>query len=230
MASVFNRIVDFATYIIICSQNQSCSKIDSRPGFLLAGALAKYQNKDVVLFSLPRGGMAVGAEISGNLKFPHDIVVVRKIGHPFNPEYAIAAVSESGYLVANEKETFRVDESWLEKAVEDERLETERRRREYSEKKLPATIKGKIAIIADDGLVTGLTIKASIKEIRALQPKKLIVAVPVAPEETCRNLEKVADKVIVTKRDKSFRGSIGAYYRNFPQLTDKEVISILGEK
>jgi putative phosphoribosyl transferase len=180
-------------------------------GLLLARALAKYQGKEAVIFALPRGGVAVGSEIARCLKLPLDIVISRKIGQPLNPEYAIAAVSESGFLVENEIETQKVDERWLERAVEVEMEEAKRRRRVYSAKSLPKTLRSKIAIIVDDGLATGLTLKAAIKEIRSLKPEKIIVAVPVAPEETVDELKK----------------SIGAYYRKFPQLTDKEVVSFL---
>jgi predicted phosphoribosyltransferase len=196
-------------------------------GLLLAKLISKRPLENAVIFALPRGGVAVGAEIGQLLKLPVEIVVTRKIGHPYNPEYAIAAVSESGFVVENEQETSRVDEHWFERAIEVEQEEANRRRRIYLPGKLPKSLKGKTAIIVDDGLATGLTIKAAIKEIGSLDPNKLVVVVPVAPAETVTALDMLVNDVIVVKNEKIFAGAIGAYYKDFPQLKDEEVISLL---
>ncbi len=199
----------------------------SEAGQMLASALKKYEGQDAVVYALPRGGVVIGAQISKKLGLPFDLLIARKIGHPYSPEYAIAAVTETGEIVANEVEVAAVDQTWFEEAVRQQREESQRRRKIYLGKRKPYPVKGKIAIIVDDGLATGLTMKAAIGKLRHEQPKKIIVAVPVAPKETIEELQPLVDEVIAIFVPEVFAGAIGNYYEDFPQVSEEEVVALL---
>src|SRR3989338_11646016 len=150
-------------------------------GRQLSDKLKQYRGTDTVVLALPRGGVVVGHEISQALDLPLDIVVTRKNGHPSNPEYAICAVDEKGTLLCDEAERKLVNKDWLEKEVERQREEAERRVRAYRGKEEPVGIKGKTVIIADDGIATGLTMRLAVRAVQAQGPTRVIVAVQVAP-------------------------------------------------
>lgn len=196
-------------------------------GEMLAQALYKYRGNNTVVYALPRGGVVLGFEVAEALGVPLDLVITRKIGHPTSPEYAVCAVAEDGTLLCDEEEKFDLDPKWLSQTVEVERAEAERRRQAYlpDEKLVPAT--GKVAIVVDDGIATGLTIRVAMEYIRKESPAKLIVAVPVAPHEVVEMLYREADEVVVLEDVKNHLGSVGAYYDDFPQVTDEEVIGFL---
>ncbi|MFA5946609.1 MAG: phosphoribosyltransferase family protein [Patescibacteria group bacterium] len=198
-------------------------------GFLLATSLEEYKDKPVVVFALPRGGVALGKIVAQHLHAPLDLLIPRKIGHPDNPEYAIASVSEKGKVIKNELEVSRIDPAWFEAEVERQRGEAARRRVKYLADRTPVDVKGKTAIIVDDGIATGLTMKAAIDEARAKEPSAVVLAVPVAPRDTIRELEKLVDRLIVLKRPLQFQGSIGFYYKNFSQVSDEEVIEMMSD-
>jgi predicted phosphoribosyltransferase len=198
-------------------------------GKKLAVILSKYKNLDAVVYALPRGGVVVGAEIAEALRLPLDLVVTRKIGQPFNPEYAIAAVSENGELVTNENEVSQIDKNWFKEEVDRQIAEAKRRRKKYSTRGFLSP-KNKIAILVDDGIATGLTMLAAIKELRRYTPKKLIVAVPVSPTDSTEIIKKQVDEFICLDIDPEYLGSVGAYYSTFAQVEDEEVIKIFGEK
>ncbi|OGY57011.1 MAG: phosphoribosyl transferase [Candidatus Colwellbacteria bacterium GWA2_46_10] len=196
-------------------------------GRQLARALREYSDGDSVIYALPRGGVVLGSEIANTLHIPLDLVITRKIGHPSNPEYAICAVSEDGELVCNEVEKAFVNKDWLKNAVAKEVKEAARRREVYLRgiKHIPAT--NITAIVVDDGVATGLTIKAALQSLRKEKPKKLMVAIPVAPHDTLNELRGSADEVVVLEDAKDYLGAVGAYYAYFPQVTDEEVIKLL---
>lgn len=195
-------------------------------GKKLTQKLNKYRGTpNVVVLALPRGGVVVASEIAKSLNLPLGLVVVRKIGHPLNPEFAIAAISESGQIVRS-GETNSVDPIWFQKAAVQELQEARRRRQTYWHKK-PLNLKDKIAIIVDDGLATGLTMKAAILEVKSQNPQKVVVAVPVSPLETAEQIKKMADDFVFFSVPENFYGAVGLYYQNFPQTTDKEVIRLL---
>ena len=196
-------------------------------GKKLAELLKKYKNSDSVVYALPRGGVLVGFEIAKELNLPLDLIIPRKIGHPLSPEYAIAAVTENGHMVENKNEVLSVNKDWFEKEIEKERSEAKRRREQYLSKWKSPTVKGKTAIIVDDGIATGLTIRAAILEARHKNPGKIVIAVPVAPSETVDLIKREADEFVTLDVFYDFAGSIGAYYQDFPQVTDKEVISVM---
>lgn len=196
-------------------------------GQQLAEKLTSYQNKEVVVYALPRGGVVVGFEIAKKLGLPLDLIITRKIGHSYNPEYAVCAISEDGQMICNESERASLDSEWLKKVAEKEQQEARRRREVYLKNKGHIPAGGKIAIIVDDGIATGLTFKTAIKSILKEKPKEIVVAVPVAPHDVVMDLEKQVDKVIILEDAKEYLGAVGAYYDQFDQVTDQQVISLL---
>ena len=194
-------------------------------GVRLAKALARYDSEDAVVYALPRGGAVVGGEVAKQLELPLSLIIPRKIGHPEDEEYAVCAVTEEGDLVCNEEESSKLDPRWLEAARRREASEARRRREAYGGARLSA--RGKIALIVDDGIATGLTARAAIRSLRKELPSEIIVAAPVAPREVVDYLRSEADGVIVLDDSEPFLGAIGAYYDSFEQVSDEEVIAIL---
>ena len=194
-------------------------------GVRLAKALARYDSEDAVVYALPRGGVVLGDEVAKQLELPLALVIPRKIGHPENPEYAVCAVTEEGELVCNEEESSKLDPAWLKAAARREQEEAKRRRRTYGGTRIPAT--DKLAIVVDDGIATGLTMRAAIRSLRAELPIEVIVAAPIAPHEVVEYLRGEADDVVVLDDSEPFLGAIGAYYDSFPQVSDEEVIGIM---
>lgn len=195
-------------------------------GKLLAEKLQTYHSQAVV-YALPRGGVETGIEVARALDAPLDLIISRKIGHPVSPEYAICAVTETGPLICNETERVRVGSTWIDQAEANERAEAKRRREKYLAGHQPVSAKGKIAIVVDDGIATGLTMEAAVADLKKMEPQKIIVAVPAAPREAVDALQAVTDEVIVLEDPDSYRGAVGSYYEDFPQLTDQEVIDLL---
>ncbi len=196
-------------------------------GRLLAEKLKEYQDKDTLVFALPRGGVMVGAEISRALGVPLEIIISRKIGHPLQPEFGIAAVTENGQLTENEKYLATVDENWLSAEIERQKTAAQHRKNLYRPglKEIPA--KDKVVILVDDGIATGLTTMAAIEDLKSRKPSKIIVAVPVGPKDIVEEIKKMVDDLIALEVPDEFLGAVGAYYENFPQLTDEEVITTL---
>lgn len=195
-------------------------------GKLLAEKLEKYVDKETVILALPRGGVVVAAEIAKNLNAPLDLVIVRKIGHPMNPEYAIGALAD-GEIVLNQAETDLIDKNVLERIIDQEKAEAQRRRTIYLADKKGILLKNKTVILVDDGLATGLTVEAAILAVKKQTPKKIIVAVPVAPQDTFEKLKSLLNEIVVLELPIYFAGAIGAYYENFSQVSDEEVIELL---
>jgi putative phosphoribosyl transferase len=196
-------------------------------GKLLAQALRAYSGEAGVVYPLPRGGVPLGVEIARALKMDIDLIIPRKIGHPYNPEYAIAAVGETGKPVINPTEVDRVDPKWFQQEVARQREESRRRREAYLHGRDPLPVEGKIAIIVDDGIATGLTMKAAIQDAHARNPAKLVVAIPVVPAETARVLREMVDDLVALDIDENYLGAVGAYYDDFGQTSDEEVIALL---
>lgn len=196
----------------------------SDAGVRLAKALARYDSEDAVVYALPRGGAVVGEEVARQLELPLALIIPRKIGHPENEEYAVCAVTEEGELVCNEEESNKLDPYWLAEAAKREQREAARRREAYGER-ISAT--GKLALIVDDGIATGLTMRAAIRSLRRELASEIIAAAPIAPRAVVEYLRREADDVVVLDDSEPFLGAIGAYYEHFPQVTDEEVIDIM---
>lgn len=194
-------------------------------GEKLAEVLRRYRNsKETVVLALPRGGVITAKVVADELNLPLGLLIVRKIGAPFNPEYAIAAVSESGEIIKNPKEMQETDSKWFKEEVNRQLQEAKRRRKKYWGSKKPIDLKNKIVIIVDDGIATGLTMLSAINEIKIQKPKKIVVAVPVCPKDTAEEIEKKVDELVSVLTPDFFAGAVGDYYQNFPQITDEEVI------
>ena len=196
-------------------------------GEQLAQALKKYQRQDGVVYALPRGGVVLGAIVARALDMPLDLLIPRKIGHPLQPEYAICAIVENGEMACNQQEVARVDPQWFRQEVEAERHEARRRRELYLGGREPEPVKGKTAIIVDDGIATGLTMEVAIRDAKRRKPAHLVVAVPVAPPDTVEQLSREVDDFVVLDRSRHYLGAVGAYYDYFNQTTDNEVIELL---
>jgi predicted phosphoribosyltransferase len=195
-------------------------------GKKLAEALMRYKGEPVVVYGLPRGGVVLAVEVARALEAPLDLIVVRKIGHPLQPEYAIGAVAEDGYVVTNPDEVATLDKRWLDVATAAQLKEAQRRRTVFLQGQRPVAIKDKIAIIVDDGLATGLSMSAAIHEIRGRGPKQLVVAVPVAAAETVDKLRPEVDDLVVLYIPEWF-GAVGAFYQSFDQVSDEEVVELM---
>lgn len=195
----------------------------------LAKALEAYRGRPVVVYALPRGGVVLGRIVAEALGAPMDLLIPRKIGHPFNPEYAVAAVTETGETVVEKTEVADIDETWFAQEVVRQREEARRRRETYLGVHARVDVAGKTAIIVDDGIATGLTMKAAIRELQARHPSAIFVAVPVAPLEAVRELEQMVDRVVALEAPEVFLGAIGSYYDSFDQVTDEEVIALLSQ-
>lgn len=198
-------------------------------GRQLAQLLEKYKGIDAVVYALPRGGIVLAEEIANFLDAHIDLILAHKIGHPHQPEYAIGAVSESGHLIGNPHELELFGKEWLETAKQKQMDEIKRKRLLYLKGRKEIPVKGKIAIIVDDGIATGLTMQAGILELKDRHPKKIVVAVPVSPMDTANLIKSMADDFvsIVVPGNFEFLGSVGAYYDQFDQVDDSEVIEIL---
>lgn len=198
-------------------------------GQKLAELLSDYASQDVVVYALPRGGVVLGAEIARAINAPLDLIITRKIGHPSNPEYAVCALAEDGAPICNQSELERLGHHWLEEEKHKAREEIQRRRKEYLGDTAQKEIKGKTAIIVDDGIATGLTMIASIEEMKIHEPKEIVVAIPIVPYLTSLKLEGMVDKVVCVEATSDFLGAVGAYYEDFTQVEDEEVKRILKE-
>lgn len=196
-------------------------------GRKLAAALSKFKNKDAVVYAMPRGGVPLGAIVAESLGVPLDLVIVRKVGHPLFPEYAVCAVTESGERLCNEAESRVIGKEQLEALASAESAEAGRRRQVYLGGRERVSPEGKVAIVVDDGVATGLTLRLALKEIRKNKPKTLVAAVPVIPKEVATVVKKEADELIALDIPAFYLGAVGAYYDDFPQLNDEEVKKIM---
>jgi predicted phosphoribosyltransferase len=202
----------------------------SEAGRKLAAALAVYRGEQPAVLALPRGGVTVASEVASALKAPLDLILVRKIGVPTQPELAMGAVVDGGepIIVRNEDVIglAGISESDFTAVCDSELAEIERRRKRYLGPRPRAEVTGRTAIVIDDGVATGATIRAALKATRRRKPKRLVLAVPVAPTDTLAALRSNADDVVCLE-DHEFFGAIGFYYRDFRQVSDEEVIKIL---
>lgn len=197
-------------------------------GKMLALKLTEYSNKDTIVLAIPRGGVVIGYQVAHELKAPLDIIVPRKIGAPYNPELAIGAVAEDGSLSLDESAVMymNIPKSYIEEESRRQITEIRRRLKLYRGETPYPMLQDHVIIIVDDGIATGSTIKAAIASIRKKKPKSVVVAVPVAPRSTVKNLEKEADRVICLSTPEFFY-AIGQFYVDFSQTTDGEVIRLL---
>jgi len=195
-------------------------------GIRLAHMLAEHKGQHVVVYALPRGGVAVAVPVARALEAPLDLILVRKIGHPDSPEYAVGAVTEDGDVVLNPAEADFLDRTWIGTSATRELEETHRQRALFLQDRprVPAT--GKIAILVDDGLATGLTMEAAIVQVRKQNPARVILAVPVAAAEPAERLRPMVDEIVSLQTSLEFR-AVGSFYLDFNAVSDEDVIALM---
>jgi predicted phosphoribosyltransferase len=201
----------------------------SDAGSRLSSRLPQYKNRpDVIVLALPRGGVVTGYEIAHALNVPLDVLIVRKLGFPGQPELAVGAVAETGTVVLNEDivAAGRISEDFLNHEIDRQKEEIARRVTIYrSGKGLPG-LSGITVILVDDGVATGATIKAAISALKDENVAKLVVALPVGPPETVKVLRQIVDELICLETPLVFM-AVSAHYLDFTQVSDDEVVSIL---
>jgi putative phosphoribosyl transferase len=188
-----------------------------------------YQGQEGVVYALPRGGVVPAAEIARALHMPLDLVITRKIAHPANTDCAIGATTRSGEVAVDLQAMVTVNLRWFKRQLAVEQDEIERSRRIYFRNHTPISASGKTAILVDDGMVTGLTMEAAIRELRRQRPQRLVVAVPVAPTEAMSRLAREADEFVALTTPAKYLGSVAAYYEHFTALSDEQVVTIVDE-
>jgi len=202
----------------------------SDAGRQLAKALAGYKDQQPVILALPRGGVPVAAQVAAALNAPLDLILVRKIGVPFQPELAMGAVVDGRVpIVVRNEDVIRlagIDESEFQAVCDNQLAEIERRRQRYLGNRKHVDVCGRTAIVIDDGIATGATTRAALRATRMRKPKRLVLAVPVAATESLSALHGDADDVVCLEDYEPF-GAIGVYYADFSQVPDEEVIEIL---
>lgn len=191
----------------------------------LAEKLSRYKNTDAVVLAIPRGGVTIGKEIADKLNIPLEIILSKKIGHPRNPEFAIGSVSELGMVINDAIMDISMD--YIQNEAARLQLQLKEKYKLFMGDRKPTDLKNKIVILVDDGIATGNTILATINMIKKKIPKKLIVAVPVAPPDTARKINKEVDEMICLLTPADFY-AVGQFYADFSQVSDEEVIKMLG--
>lgn len=202
----------------------------SDAGRRLAKALSEYKGRGAVILALPRGGVPVAAEVAAALHAPLDLILVRKIGVPSQPELAMGAVVDGAApIVVRNEEVIRFSGTTADEfdaVCARELAEIERRRQLYIGDRARAEVAGQVVIVIDDGIATGATTRAALQAIRKRKPKELVLAVPVAPPDTVEQLRGEVDALICLETPEIF-GAIGYFYRDFRQVSDEEVVAIL---
>ncbi|WP_046862139.1 phosphoribosyltransferase [Microvirga massiliensis] len=199
-------------------------------GRQLARRLLPYKSANPVVLALPRGGVPVAFEVARVLEAPLDLVLVRKIGAPGHLEFGLGAVVDGAHpeIVLNEEAMDQIDVSprYIEEEAARQLQEIERRRQHYLAGRSPIDVQGRMAIVIDDGIATGGTVRAALKGLARAHPARLVLAVPVAPRDTIARLQDEADEVICLMTPEPFY-AVGAHFADFTQTTDEEVIDLL---
>jgi putative phosphoribosyl transferase len=199
-------------------------------GRMLASKLQDYRGKpNVVVLGLPRGGIPVAYEVARALDAPLDVFVVRKLGMPGHPEFAMGAIASGGVQVLSDDviRWYGVPDSAIAAVAAHEAAELQRREREY--RRGPLTdLRNRIVILVDDGLATGASMRAAVQAVRELAPARVVVAVPVGSPQTCDEFADIADEIVCARMPPQF-SAVGQWYRDFSQTSDDEVRALLQE-
>ena len=202
----------------------------SEAGRKLANALSSYKGQHPVILALPRGGVPVAAEVAAALEAPLDLILVRKIGVPSHSELAMGAVVDGGNpVIVRNEDVIRsegIDEAHFKAVCDGELTEIERRRKVYLGSRERVNVTDRTTIVVDDGIATGATTRAALRATRIRNPRKLVLAVPVAPTECIVQMREETDEVICLEDHELF-WAISFYYQDFQQVSDEEVIAIL---
>lgn len=193
----------------------------------LADALSEYRNRNPLVLAIPRGAVPMAKIIADELNGEFDVVLVRKLGAPGNPEFAVGSVDESGWVyVADYAESVGAGKEYIKSEVARQLEVMRRRRNEYTPVRPPIDPSGRIVIVVDDGLATGSTMISALHALRSKNPAELVCAVPVAPPDTVEKVSASADRVVCLSQPINFH-AVAQFYAEFPQVTDEEVIAIL---
>jgi len=197
-------------------------------GRRLAGRLRDYHGPDTIVLGVPRGGVVVAYEVAAALGAPLDVIIPRKLGAPNQPELAIGAIAGDNIVVLDEQTIsyLGVPDDYIQAEVARQREEIARRRTLYRHDRPFPSLVGKTVILVDDGIATGATITAAVREVRAHNPGKLVLAVPVAPPETVERLKHEVDDLVVLETPEPFF-AVGSWYYEFAQTSDEEVVALL---
>lgn len=199
-------------------------------GQRLAKELARFKDQQPAILALPRGGVPVGFEVARALNAPLDVILVRKLGSPISPELAIGAIAEGDGVepVIDDRIVAELDveKTYIEAEIERQKREIVRRQRLYTAARPVLDLRAATAIVIDDGIATGATMQAALRAARKRQPQKLILAVPVAPEETIERLRRDVDEVVCLSAPIDF-GAVGLFYADFSPVEDEVVIGLL---
>ena len=193
----------------------------------LVEALSDYRDKNPLILAIPRGAVPMAKLIAQQLKGEMDVVLVRKLRAPGNPEFAIGSIDESGWIYLTEyAQQVGADQDYIDAEVTEQTKIIRQRRTQYTPERPPIDPAGRIVIIIDDGLATGSTMIAALHALRNQKPAELVCAIPVAPPETLKKLQDKADRIVCLSSPDDFY-AVGQFYRDFPQVTDEEVIACL---
>lgn len=191
--------------------------------YLLAEELKKYAEANAIVLAIPRGGVPLGYVLAHQLSLPLEIIMVKKIGHPFNPEYAIGSVSLTDVIITDSREA---SEEYINQEVVNIRKAMKEKYSLFMDGKKPAELQGKIAILVDDGLATGNTMLACIEQVRKSKPQKIVVAVPVASEHAFSLIQNKVEEFTCLYTSADFY-AVGQFYEKFDQVSDDIVIDLI---
>lgn len=198
-------------------------------GRFLARSLGRYaEREDVLVLGLPRGGVPVAYEVAKAIGAPMDVFIVRKLGLPWHQELAMGAIASGGALLVDSDvvRQFDVSERQIEQVVATEQRELERRERQYRGDRPSVDVRGRTVVLVDDGLATGSSMRVAVAALREEKPERIVVAVPIAPADTCRMLRDEADDVVCALTPEPFY-AVGLWYDDFTQTSDDEVHRLL---
>ena len=191
----------------------------------LAVELEKYRGRDAIVVAVPRGGVPIGYTVAKELGLPLEIILSKKIGHPYNPEIAIGSVTLHGAVI--DDRVMDVDMDYIHRTADRILHDLKEKYKLYMGNRKPRDLKNKTVIVVDDGAATGNTLMATVRAMRKDKPKEIIIAVPVSPPDTANQLRSVSDDFICLSTPHEFYG-ISRFYEDFSQVSDEEVIELLG--
>ena len=193
----------------------------------LSKALAKYHGQNPLVLAIPRGAVPMGAWMAQELNGQLDVVLVRKLRAPFDPEVAIGAVDESGLAYLSPyATTLDLDPQYVKDEIKLQMKTIKARRKQYSLTRAPVEVKGRVVIVVDDGLATGATMMSALKATRQKQPRHLVCAIPVASPDALAKVKTLADETVCLSAPKDFM-AVAQFYRQFPQVDDEQVLFVL---